>query len=314
MPVSLPKILISGTIFIAFLLVIISLPGAYAANSSHIVISEIQIAGNSSSEDFVELYNPTDSIVSLEGYRLVKRTSTGDSDDNIKVFTADDAITPKGYFLWCNTDISESLNCDSNSADTIANNNSVGLRNGSGDTGLLIDAVTLGTVANSLGEGNPLTTAPTNNQSYERKANPNSTSQSMGMGGDDEYMGNGEDTDNNSEDFALRNVSQPQNSASALEPSPTEGPSPTPSGEPSPTDIPTTTPTGEPTSTPILEPSPTEGPSLTPTQEPSPTVTPLPTPIVIANYQIQCAVKVKTISVFSYVLTLSIPSCKLVKN
>lgn len=284
------------------LLVIVGLAGwlvkdndVKALEATYVVISEIQITGTA---DFVELYNPTDVEVNLSDYRLVKRTSTGTDDDGIVAFLADDKIPAYGFFLWCNNGITESLVCDRNTGIAIANNNSIGLRQGALNTGNLIDAVTLGTVANSLGEGISVT-APESG-SVERKACASSTAQSMQNG--DSANGNAWDTEDNAGDFVNRNVAEPQNSSSVAEspgcadgePSPTptgeSSPTPTPTEEvtPTPTEIPTPTPTEEPTPTqtptntptPTDTPTPTEEPSPTPTEEPVPTDTPTeePTP------------------------------------
>ena len=243
-----------------------------SATADHIVISEIQLSGTSSSDEFIELYNPTSSSIDLSDYRLVKRTSSGSSDSGIVAFTEGDIIEAHGFFLWCNNDVSETLNCDKSTSSSISDNNSLGLRNGSLDTGYLVDSVTLGTVTNPLGEGTFIDVAPEASQSAERKANVNSTSVSMSVGGADEFTGNGEDTNNNYADFVLRAVSKPQHTSS-----PTEIPGEEPAATP--------TPTPEPTESPSPTPEPTETPTPTsvPTTTPTPTVT---GSIVISEIQI----------------------------
>lgn len=261
-----------------------------AALASHVVISEIQIAGTATGDDFIELYNPTSSSVDLSTFRLVKRTSSGTTDDSIVAFQNNTSIAPHGFFLWCNSGIAATLNCDSSTSATLANNNSFGLRDGALNTGTLIDAVTIGTVTNLLGEGTPIATAPTANQSVERKP-----------GDSNPTGGNGEDTDNNAGDFALRTTSQPQNTSSPTEDpaaptgSVTPTPTMTPTGTPTPTDTPTntptttTTPTGTvsttPTNTPTSTPTPTNTgtPTSTPTITSTPTATPTPTETVTST-------------------------------
>jgi hypothetical protein len=241
--------------------------------SDHIVISEIQIYGENSSGDFIELYNPTSSEISLSGYRLVKRSSTGSTDDGIVVFGSSETIPAHGFYLWCNSSISEELACDRSSGSTIAFNNSVALRYGASDTGDIIDAVTIGTVLSPLGEGLEISEQLAAYTSIERKAQASSTSDSMSLDGPDELKGNGEDTDDNSADFVIREFPQPQNSSSEPE-SPSFTPSPTATNSPTaePTIDPTASPTIEPTSTPT--PSPTSSPTPSPTILPSPTATP----------------------------------------
>ncbi len=68
---------------------------------SHLVISAVRIGTASSTlDEFVELYNPTDSAISIGGYKLRPFTASG----NIKTylvnpFPAETSILPKGYFL-----------------------------------------------------------------------------------------------------------------------------------------------------------------------------------------------------------------------
>jgi hypothetical protein len=322
------------------------------AVAGNVVISEIQIATTSAVGDFVELYNPTSGQVDLNGFKLVKRTSSGSTDTQLVSFGSGDKIEAHGFILWCNTSIATDLNCDKHNLGTIANNNSIGLRNGNLDTGEVIDAVTIGVALHSLGEGG-LPATPGANQSIERKAKSSSDATSMGVGGADEFAGNGEDTDNNANDFILRENSQPQNSLSAIEPAfPIETPtpsitlSPTPTNSPTPTDIlsptptitevPTITPTLTSTPTPTLTitptpttmPSPTEIPSNTPTPTFIPTITPTPTvspsitptPSIIVrelhlpNGTLVCTWTGKMINIFGIHVTIPSVRCAFEKN
>lgn len=302
---------------------------AAAAPAANVVISEIQIAGATSSDDFIELYNPTSSDINLGDMRLIKRSSSGTVDTDIVVFSASDIIKAHGYYLWCNTALAATLTCDKSSADTISNNNSIGLRNEPVNTGALVDSVTFGAPNNPLGEGSPLT-APEANTSVERKANSSSDLTSMNSGGIDEFGGNAEDTNNNASDFILRSASQPQNSLSSLEPinvpsisssitptnspSPTQipstSPSPTPSLTPSPTQIisptPSLSPTNSPTpltSTPTLTPAPTIMPSISP-------IPPTPTPkIILQTPKVSCSIMFRSVKILSKTIYIPIVKC-----
>jgi len=269
-------------IFIVTLLLIVATilttTPIFSASAEHLVISEIQVSGNEDSdEDFIELYNPTNSDVDLADMRLVKRTSSGDSDSNIVSFTDGDIIPAHGYFLWCNTLLSTELACDKSTSATISNNNSIGLREEPADTGELIDSVTFGEVTNTLGEGTSLT-APEDDTSVERKALSTSTAESMAIGGEDEFNGNSEDTNDNSIDFVTKALPQPQNTSSDLENFEDVSPTPSPTNTPEPTETPTPTPSVEPTNTPTPTPSETPEPTISPTQTPTPTPEPTSSP------------------------------------
>lgn len=267
-----------------------------AATATHVVISEIQAAGATSGEDFIELYNPTNLEVSLSDLRLVKRTSTGATNDSIVAFAADDSIASHGYFLWCNTSLNVALTCNSSTAGTVSNNNSVALSTDPLDSGTLIDTVTFGSPTNPLGEGTFLT-LPAAGTSVERKNDSTSDATSLGVGGEDEFMGNGEDTDNNASDFVNRAIPQPQNSTSLAEPtvaspvpsasvepsvvpSASVAPSTTPSTAPSHSAIPSISPSpvASPSAIPSISPSPVASPSIVPSSTPSPSNSPSATP------------------------------------
>lgn len=309
---------------------------AESATAGHIVISEVQIAGASPSADFIELYNPTSSDVNLSTFRLVKRTSSGSTDTNIVDFNSSDVIKSHSFLLWCFNHISSNLGCDKDSGDTLANNNSIALRDGAVNTGAIIDAVTIGVTLHTLGEGaSPAT--PSAGQSIERKANFLSDSAKMGSGGIDELAGNGEDTDNNSVDFVVRDIPQPQNSSSSIEPvptpTPTDTPTPTPTDIPavtptvSPTDIPTPTPTEIPIPTPTVAPTVTPTPTLEPTSTPVPamtpsptlspaptaTITPVPTGIPFPRFTVVCSTKILSFNFGFIHIRIPFLTCRLVR-
>lgn len=257
-----------------------------ATDNSNVVISQVQIAGSgNASQDFIELYNPTSSTVALSGFRLVSRTSTASTDASIVSFQTGETIAAHSYYLWCNTSIATALGCDRNTSATIANNNSIALRNGGLDMGNIIDAVTIGVPLHSLGEGS-IPATPSAGQSIIRKASATSTANSLIPGGSEANLGNGYDTDDNANDFVLLTISMPRNSASPaaiIVPTPTTEPTltptPKPTSTPTPTPTATPTPTNTPTPTPTMTPTPTDTPIPTVTPEPTNTPTPTPTPV-----------------------------------
>jgi hypothetical protein len=224
----------------------------FSATAGHIVISEVQISGDGGvNDEFVELYNPTGSDVTMDSWRLTRKNSSG-TEANL-VLSLYGTIPAHGFFLITDGDgYNGATSADANYSATsnqMTNNYTVLLYSDTGTT--LVDEVGFGSAADY--EGTPFPDNPATDGSIERKpgeSKPNA--------------GNGEDTDDNSTDFSLRDTSEPQNSNSPIEvpatPTPTEPP--TPSEE--------VTPTEELSSTPI----PTE--EVTPTEEPKPTLLPTP--------------------------------------
>ncbi|MEI6596856.1 MAG: lamin tail domain-containing protein [bacterium] len=167
--------------------------------SQSILISEVQITGGpgKTENDFIELYNHTNSPFNLKGYRLVKRTKTGTTDTSIKSWSTDVFIPANGYFLWANSnyfDISVTPNATTTA--TISSDNGVAIRFGAADTGVIIDSVAWGQAQNIFVEGSVFPTNPEANQSLERKINL--------------------DTDNNNADFFVQENPNPQNSGTVI--------------------------------------------------------------------------------------------------
>ena len=248
--------------------------------ADHIVISEIQIAGGTADDEFVELYNPTAGAVDITGWRLTQRDN-GTTQHNL-VASLSGTIAAHGYFLVANPSYDGLVTPDmtySATSSAITPNDTVVLYNDSAGTSV-VDKVGMGTTSDKEASA---TANPAANSSIERKASSTSTSDTMT--GSEANAGNGEDTDNNFNDFVTRTTSDPQNSSSPTEtlPTPTPTPSPTPTQTPTPTITPTPTDTPTPTNTPTPTetptPSPTETPTPTPTVEPTatPTATPEPT-------------------------------------
>lgn len=134
-----------------------------------IVISAVQITGGTghTSEDFVELYNPTDTPLDLNGFRLVKRTAAGTTDTLIKSWTQSTVVSAHHFYLWANsTFIGITAPPDSTTTGTLADNNGVALRQGANDAGVIIDALSWGSTANGFAVAN--TNNPIGNQSLMR--------------------------------------------------------------------------------------------------------------------------------------------------
>ncbi len=173
-----------------------------ASDIEHIVISEIQIGKESVYDEFIELYNPTDSEIDLDSWDLKRKTKSGTESNilnNIK-----GVIPAYGYFL-----IVPRSNCgDGNDEDCykgliiaddeyttdsfLAKDNAILLYDSDGN---LVDKVGWGNAVDF--ESKVIGDNPEDDQSLERK----------GAG----YIV--QDTDNNNADFILQAVPNPQNSS-----------------------------------------------------------------------------------------------------
>jgi hypothetical protein len=149
------------------------------------MIAAVQIAGASSTNDFVKLFNPTGNVLDISGWSLRKKSSTG-TDQSIRQFPNASGVLPGAYFVWANSagDFSASINADASSTATLAAANSVALVNASGT---IVDALAWGSGVNQYGEGNPYPTDPGVNQVLTRIF----------------LNGVPQDTDNNATDFIL---------------------------------------------------------------------------------------------------------------
>jgi hypothetical protein len=186
-----------------------------AEMATTVVISEVKVSGNGSNDEFVELYNPTNSPIVLDGWRLRRTSGTEASGSNL-IDSITGVIPAHGYFLMAHPDYVGSAVADAvytATSDFIANNNHVILYSDAGVTE--VDRVGLGTAENP--ENTAIGSNPAAYGSVERKATSTSTLASMIPGGIEALDGNGEDSNNNAADFVIRTTADPQSSSSPLE-------------------------------------------------------------------------------------------------
>lgn len=196
---------------------IFSAPATQAQNTiaTHVVISEIQLGGTLADDEFVELYNPTASAVSLDGWKLRRKTAGGTESSLVSDFGAGASIGAHGFFLIAPPDVDyDGPAADitySNTTNRLAANNTVLLYD---PFDAVVDKVGLGTAGDSE---TAAVSNPADNGSVERKASAFSTAATLAAGGAEENAGNGQDTDNNAADFVQQTLSNPQNSGSPPE-------------------------------------------------------------------------------------------------
>jgi hypothetical protein len=188
---------------------------AQASEALRVVISEINTSGGSgkTTDEFIELYNPTSTDVNLSGWQLIKKTASGSSYVLIENF-GDKTIVAHSFFLIAHpTGYSGTTTPDIyySTTNSISDNNTVIL---SDVTQAVIDEVGYGTatVFETEAAANPAA-----GKSLERKARADSTTEMMAEGGTHYFSGNGEDSDNNKIDFVTRDTPEAQNSASESE-------------------------------------------------------------------------------------------------
>ena len=190
-----------------------------------IVISEFRTRGpNGANDEFIELYNNSDSPVSVAGWKIRASNSTGTVGTRLTISTGT-VIAGRGHFLATNaTGYSGSVPGDQTYSSGITNDGGFALTFADD---AIIDQVGL-SAGSTFKEGSPLAPLATDSdQSYERKP-----------GG---ALGSSQDTNDNVSDFHLLNPSSPQNLGS--NPTPQPGPAPTPT--PTPTITPSPSPTPE---------------------------------------------------------------------
>lgn len=127
------------TIFIG---ITIFLSPAFA--SADVFISEFSIGGGAghTDDDFIELYNSGSKRVSLEHWKLRRRTKSG-SESSVRELGKEDCIAPAGYFLWASSKAKSEYadHADTTSSATLTADNSLALFDADGT---LEDAVTFG--------------------------------------------------------------------------------------------------------------------------------------------------------------------------
>ncbi|UUY01906.1 lamin tail domain-containing protein [Svornostia abyssi] len=182
------------------------------AAAAPVVISEFRTQGpQGGNDEFVEIRNTTSSSIDISNWRLAGCASTSGNPSTRATVGAGTTLPAGASFLFVNTaasGYSGTVPGDATYTTGIANSGNSGLRieNGSGG---VVD--TVGHSASPCREGTGLNFGAFGNvnQSYER----------LGASA-------GQDTDNNSADFALRTTADPQNCGTACAAPPPPCPAP----------------------------------------------------------------------------------------
>lgn len=170
--------------------------------SPNIVISQFQVAGGTSNDEFIELHNIGSSGVDLNGFRVVYRSSAGTNDVNFVEWTTGTIIPAGSYYLIASTgyDGTVTPNLIYNPTTCMCSMSATGgglaIRNGALNNGVIFDSVGYGSATNAFIE-TTVTAAPAANAGQSRVNNAC------------------QDTDVNANDFSTVNPSAPRNASSA---------------------------------------------------------------------------------------------------
>ncbi len=193
----------------------------FAQTADHLVISEILINGKNESsgtdnDEFVEIYNPTSAPIDVSNWTIDYRSSGNTNSFSTKyTFPSGIIVQSHKFYLVGGGGVANRDNSTESQLLGLGNSGgAIFLRNSSGNA---IDLVGWGTAVSGNYESSAAS-VPSENISLERKANNASASVTMGIGGIDEFEGNGFDSNNNANDFVQRTTAQPQSSTSAAEP------------------------------------------------------------------------------------------------
>ncbi|MCA9365173.1 MAG: lamin tail domain-containing protein, partial [Candidatus Moranbacteria bacterium] len=105
-----------------------------------VMLYRIQIEGEKSDDDFIQIKNNTDEPVNIGGWKLKKRTQSG-KEYSIKTIEKNTLLEPDTTFLWTNKDSEQAKNADATTTQTLSKNNAVALLNEENE---IIDAIAWG--------------------------------------------------------------------------------------------------------------------------------------------------------------------------
>ncbi|MDD5606764.1 MAG: lamin tail domain-containing protein [Candidatus Pacebacteria bacterium] len=132
-----------------------------------LLITEVQIAGDLSDNDYIKIYNSQNYSIDISDFKLRKRTSTG-AESSIRVLPKQTILAPKEYFLWANSKNDFHLEIKANTQSTayLSKNNSIALLDNKNN---VLDSLSWGKVENPFEDNDNFEINPEKNQRIKRK-------------------------------------------------------------------------------------------------------------------------------------------------
>jgi hypothetical protein len=201
---------------------------AAAQIAGHVVISELYGSGGNNgavyTNDYIELYNPTNFAVTLAGWSVQYASATGTGTWHASPLGG--RILPFGYYLvqlFGGTngvplpapDTTGGINMSATAGKVALVRSTAPLSGANPADSSVVDMVGYGDADGYEGSGPA--PAPGTVTCLERKSGPLSSASSMTQGGSDANSGNGWDSNNNAADFVAQKPLNPQNSSAAPE-------------------------------------------------------------------------------------------------
>ncbi len=172
-------------------------------------ISEISAEYNVSGDEFVEIYNASESAIDISSWQIQYSPAGSLSWTTIATVPSSTTLSGFGFYLFGTSGISPSPDTSFSALMDLSGGH-IRLYDGSKE----IDKIGWGNATSP--EGTAIS-AHSQGESLERKAFGQSWAEDMAVGGVDEMMGNSWDTNDNSFDFLLQSSPAPQNSSSPTE-------------------------------------------------------------------------------------------------
>jgi hypothetical protein len=148
------------------LLIVFLIPWTVSA-TENLIITEIQVKGETANQSYIKIYNPNNYSLDLSGFKLRKKSSTG-KEYSIRVFPKETLVKAQEYFVWSNSrdDYHLEMKADVYSTASVSSNNSVALFSPRGE---LIDALAWGEGENQFVLGKIFPFNPSPKEQIQRK-------------------------------------------------------------------------------------------------------------------------------------------------